>query len=578
MVFFVGLRGGEYELIGEDSRRQRFLRRAYGAVALALGCFFVLYVAGDAVEAHKSRREVLQASSSSSSSSSARTPCRPSGAGTVVCRYGGEAFLEIDAVRAYFESVGVSTEAALRTYLPSDYTVTFSKALMGDATGGKVAFSLYLPQFDAPELVAHLEKSGDLYNGVVANGTFASLLVVAAWDGRLLAATVATDHHGPGSTRFDAVKVDDPSTILSYSNVFGSKSGSLNAWDWPTNALRRVNDLEAPTSHDVQVASDGASYWQPVYSSFVRRCAADGAVVAEFDDVCPSGGMNHVQLLDNETRALVSCRYSNAIVLYDLEARAPIWVAGGDDATVAVAGLARPWAGQHNAEMFGDEIYVFDNAYGQETPSRVLRLRVDGPEEASVDWSYDLPFPFPHGYAEFFGDADKLPNGNCLASWWPAKLAPSLGLTADVSFVEIARGGEVAWRMDFSNTGATVGGPCVDDGDVGCERSKNLGWKAYSVERFYDGPVVYDAGLVDGALKFTAHAALKRQRPSPGTWTLLDADDAVLSTGAFDFAKHSLPTKVHLDAPAASARGAFDARRLAVEDEWGQVSYVDCHV
>ena len=46
MVFFVGLRGGEYELIGEDSRRQRFLRRAYGAVALALGCFFVLYVAG----------------------------------------------------------------------------------------------------------------------------------------------------------------------------------------------------------------------------------------------------------------------------------------------------------------------------------------------------------------------------------------------------------------------------------------------------------------------------------------------------------------------------------------------------
>ena len=204
MVFFVGLRGGEYELIGEDSRRQRFLRRAYGAVALALGCFFVLYVAGDAVEAHKSRGEVLQASSSSSSS--ARTPCRPSGAGTVVCRYGGEAFLEIDAVRAYFESVGVSAEAALRTYLPSDYAVTFSKALMGDATGGKVAFSLYLPQFDAPELVAHLEKSGDLYGGVVANGTFASLLVVAAWDGRLLAATVATDHHGPGSTRFDAVK------------------------------------------------------------------------------------------------------------------------------------------------------------------------------------------------------------------------------------------------------------------------------------------------------------------------------------------------------------------------------------
>ena len=409
------------------------------------------------------------------------------------------------------------------------------------------------------------------------------------------------------------VKLSDPDTVLACSNVGATESGFLYEWKWRDGAAvpSRVNGAKNPSSHDVQLAANGEDYWQPEYVSLVRRSRRDGSEVAAYGVCADPGGMNHAQLLEGDTRALVSCRSTNSVVLYDVANEAVLWSVGGEDATLALVGDVF-WAGQHNAELFGDAVYLFDNALSCDdscddvaggvddgssaaddggadvdcyaacdggTPSRVLRFRVDEARAtATVDWTWEVPLPFPVGYAKIFGDADLLPGGDVLTSYWFGRLAPSLGATADATFAQITPEKAVAWQMEFFNSGDTVGGKCDKDGDAGCERSQTRGWKAYSVERFYDGPVVYDAGLVDGALKFTAHAALKRQRPSPGTWTLLDADDAVLSTGAFDFAKHSLPTKVHLDAPAASARGAFDARRLAVEDEWGQVSYVDCHV
>ena len=56
---------------------------------------------------------------------------------------------------------------------------------------------------------------------------------------------------------------------------------------------------------------------------------ADGRVLENYflrdcDDV------NHAQLLDGDTRALVSCRDSDSILLYDLKTNATLWVAGGN--------------------------------------------------------------------------------------------------------------------------------------------------------------------------------------------------------------------------------------------------------
>ena len=168
-----------------------------------------------------------------------------------------------------------------------------------------------------------------------------------------------------------------------------------------------------------------------------------------------------------------------------------------DNGGATTAG-ARIWAGQHNVEAFGDRIYMFDNAYERNASSRLLRLRVDAAAgTATVDWVYEIPFPYPYGYSEVYGDADLLPSGNVLTNWWPQRLSPSRGVDADLYVWEVTRDRAVAWELAVFNSGATVGGACDDDaeaspvgGDGPCDRQINLGWKAYSVERFYDAPVV----------------------------------------------------------------------------------------
>ena len=132
-------------------------------------------------------------------------PCGPGEGGSVACRYEGSAFLAVAGIRDYFEKVGVTERAALTTYLPEAYTVTFRPSLLGRRAGGNVAFAIYLPMNNKA-----LERSphDQLYNDDInLNGTFATLLAVAAWDGRLLAATMATDLDGRGMTRVDAVKL-----------------------------------------------------------------------------------------------------------------------------------------------------------------------------------------------------------------------------------------------------------------------------------------------------------------------------------------------------------------------------------
>ena len=44
-------------------------------------------------------------------------------------------------------------------------------------------------------------------------------------------------------------------------------------------------------------------------------------------------------------------------------------------------------------------------------------------------------------------------------------------------------------------------GLCVEDGDAACARSKQEGWKAYSVERFYEAPLVYEGETSDVSVR-----------------------------------------------------------------------------
>jgi len=539
--------------------------------------------------------------------------CSRSG-GVVECSYGGGAFWDLEAVRGYFLRVGVSEEEALNVYLPT-YRVRYAPALMGAGSAGALtAFALYLPMAECESKPVH-----GLYAPCQNNGTYSSFLVVADVAGALRAATVVTDLDSFASTRFDAVKMADPSTVLAYSNVGHTETGYLYTWKWdePGASPQRANDAWSPTSHDVQLAFNGEEapthYWQPGYNQFAKKSLKTGAIASNHDlgALCKES-MNHLQLLHEDAYALVSCRLADHVILYyDVANRTVLWSASGgkrystlsvgteEDGAFTEGG--RAWAGQHNVEAFGDRIYMFDNAYETGKPSRILRLRVDvSAGVAAVDWSYDIPFEYPYGYSEVYGDADLLPSGNVLTNWWPARLSPSRGLEADLYLQEITFEKEVAWEMAFYNSGATVGGACttdeeknedekedekeerdeernspVDDGP--CDRQINLGWKAYSVERFYPGPIAYVLDTIESStklvLEITAHASLKRQHQSPGSWAVLDADGAPLSGGTFDFRAHQLATTVRI--PYHTPGPAFDAATVRIADEWGQAADLD---
>ena len=516
----------------------------------------------------------------------------------VRCEYPGEVFLELPNVAAYFESVGVDRAGALHSYLPEKYAVEYD---VGAADEGALAFGLYLPECDSCG-EAIMDADDQVYDAVRGDGTYMTFLIVAAFDGAILRAAVVTDFDdGYGSTRVDAVKMHDPETVVAYTNVDRTESGYLYTWAWASDeAPRRVNDHWTSSSHDVQLGPPvdsavypSAYYWQPDDTVFTKRRISDGEILERYDigDICilpaeddsvmPGGSMNHLQLIDDEQFAFISCR-CGSILLYELAARRPVWIAGGEYATLDVSvadgveltarkAVDVPWFGQHNAELFGDAVYMFDNGYTMLRPSRVLRVAIDETAgTAVVDWAYEIPFDYPYGYAEIFGDADLLPSGNVLTCYWPMRLAPSLGVLADATFLEVTPAGGIAWRADFYDTGATTAGPCEDDSNPGCERNKHVGWKAYSLERFYAAPLVRDATIDGSAVEFTAHAALKRAHPGDGAWALLDGDGVAMKTGSFTFATQQMATRVAVRAPTSDAAAA----KLRVSDEWGQTTDV----
>ena len=243
-------------------------------------------------------------------------------------------------------------------------------------------------------------------------------------------------------------------------------------------------------------------------------------------------------------------------------------------------------------------------------PSRLLVVKVDTDAgTATLDWELKL-----EDHTPIYGDNDRLPSGNLLASSWPAVISVEAEFQYDVRMFETTRtagatrGSEVAWEAFI------VGERCADDspnkGSEGCVRSDGAvpkGWSMYSVERFYEAPLVAnvtcdvrrasttgasdddDGGDDDDdawttTLYFTAWNVFKQQGLHTGTFKVFDhsengADgDSVAVRGNFGFVAHWRPSVIEVDlSSVAAATGAFTGL-LAVENEWGgrSAKHVEC--
>ena len=201
--------------------------------------------------------------------------------------------------------------------------------------------------------------------------------------------------------------------------------------------------------------------------------------------------------------------------------------------------------------MGDDEIWMFD-CLGLGNESRLLIVRVDEERgEARLVWEWRL-----HTLASNFGDCDPLPSGHVYGSFWRERVC---GDESAAGVVEV--------RRDVVGPGDATSGMSAAPSDVtwnlevfprpnpdtsSCNQfDAQTGWKMYSVERFFEAPVIGDVGSVfaprcDGrVLRFTAWNTFKQSHVSRGKFELREtATAAVLVVGEFDFVPYWRPTNV----------------------------------
>ena len=160
---------------------------------------------------------------------------------------------------------------------------------------------------------------------------------------------------------------------------------------------------------------------------------------------------------------------------------------------------------------------------------------------ANVTFQYDLDV-----YSNIFGDNDRLPTGNMLACYWPSSTM-DYDNQFSAKIVEIVREtSELAFEVKV--VAEAMSEPeCPDDV---CDIRD--GFFMYSVERFYDAPLVWDASYdrKTGALTFRTANTYKQSSKYDGSWAVSDADGATRASGTFTFDAYWRATRVDADAGA----------------------------
>ena len=433
----------------------------------------------------------------------------------------------------------------------------------------------------------------------------ASFLLVMSLRGEVAAVKVLEQSEpGSGVLHFNALKLRDPEHLLLAGNQNAmDESGAAYLYAWKDDhfttlcagsygPLASAHDIQweaAPNDDDAAAAA----VWRPESNGFVLQDTRTGEYVLEVllaKQVLAD--VNHLQVLSDEEYAIVNSRSTNSFAKLSKADGTVSWICGGENGMFSLVEadgteLPQGWTkffGQHNTEYFGEgEYMMFDNnlnvtASGAKerfvggAPSRLLVLRLDEDSMvAYVEWELELA-----DHSCVYGDNDRLPSGNLLATSWPlVKPAGDDAFQYDARLFETVRATkETAWEA------FVVGQRCEDpaDGSGGCVRSADCGvpngWSMYSAERFYEAPLVHHISCDAGVLSFTAHNNFKQNGKKPGYFEVFahgasGATASALLEQDFTFNPHWRDTTVSADLSAlADASGHF-AGVLVVKNEWG---------
>ncbi|KAH8055416.1 voltage-gated potassium channel [Aureococcus anophagefferens] len=440
-------------------------------------------------------------------------------------------------------------------FLPSRMTVYVDLEGIEDggtgASGGYVAFN-----------VANNQGSN-------ASKYFSSFLIVmdyASGDIELMLPTFDAQSYpglagGDMNTTFCALKFKDPDTMLLGGNIQQTEYGGSYTLRWQDKDL----DFEmfpggkrtSHNCHDIQWSFDKKSYWIPagggLGNSINAMDAATGERVEDIGFFDITQDINHLQLVEHDTRGYLSSRLTSAVLRVNITTGGVDWIAGGDSEL--------PFYGQHNAEYFGEnEIFMVDNQYDESSPSFFRVYEVD---EAAMTmretWNYAYS-TYPFGNMPFYGDLDRLPTSNVLTTFWPGSLQNLTEGSINAEFYV----SEIDRRAASPPAPATRGG-----------------WRAYSAERVYLHPLVFDATCrVDKAnntvLRFSTVNSIKQNDPTKASFRLEEqgeAGRAKVFSGDFTFVPHWRTTEVIQTLATSSLEGSLFS--LTVTNEWDAFKTTD---
>ncbi len=419
-----------------------------------------------------------------------------------------DALLDNDAVKKLLETAGLDAYSysygELDEYVPRSIVSRVTPSLVegavgADALGGYVAFgmgySASKADGDGVELRAGWIVVMDLYGDIAQ--------ISVTYGAYIDTPSITKD----AMYRPIALKLANATHFLVTLGEDDAVSGPRMLWDWRADSFTELAGGESNDAHDIAWAAEGEAFWQMDGTTSLKEWGAYDATAKALAHVKTHrlGDPNHAQLVEDDAVAYISSRSTNGIVKVNTTDDATVWVLGGEyghfnitdfDGTTYPPG-ATLWAGQHNAEYFGDaEFCMFDNQYDMGNNSRLLCVTIDDEDArlASLTWEYQFD-----DYSTHFGDNDRLPTGNMLGCYWPMY---QYGGNAsadqyDERALEVTRpGGAIAWKLDLK-------GPACDETE--CERTSGEGWTFYSIERFYEAPLLYNMSCADGKLKFSAH-------------------------------------------------------------------------
>jgi hypothetical protein len=125
--------------------------------------------------------------------------------------------------------------------------------------------------------------------------------------------------------------------------------------------------------------------------------------------------------------------------------------------------------------------------------------------EATVTWEWQTGV-----HAQIFGDADPLPTGNVVGTFWPATVhttSSDIRESFEASAVEVTRNGSIAWMLGVKGTHEIGSDYARYDGEA------PIGWAFYSVERFYTSLLIKGATMdtSSGMVSFSVYNTHRQQ-------------------------------------------------------------------